>query len=444
MSTVDDLRSTLEDRARAVDDPGASPRVVAVHERVRGLRRRRRTAAGALAAVVLAAGVGLATLGPVGGGDGPDPAEGPRTVGGQEVPATVSVLGRGYELSDEVTVGTGERTVRVALEPSEELRVVSLAASDLDGGSATLLDHRRGVARVLGSGSVQPPVPVYPGTGGLRVVLDGLGPDAEVGLAVYDQTGPAPGAVVGPDDVALFRPSAFGEELLAAGFSGVDGADPSQLTVRLDLDQRQVVRVATFCTAATRGLWLSVELDGRPAYSRGSCDDEGMADLPGGWTSQERGLARGEHTLRAYLTRGADGPEVDDPTAVIGIGAYPEPATTTVAGTSVDRVVERDGRLWELEGALTATEDGEPFTRRVEADAEPVLVGFAFDGGTAGLEAEPVRGGGVGLTSGLVGSPRGGSSIAGQLLAGDTYEVRLYEDRGRSFEGSILVYRPVS
>ena len=42
MSTVDDLRSTLEDRARAVDDLGAPPRVVAVHERVRGLRRRRR------------------------------------------------------------------------------------------------------------------------------------------------------------------------------------------------------------------------------------------------------------------------------------------------------------------------------------------------------------------------------------------------------------------
>ena len=443
MSTVDDLRSTLEDRARAVDDPGASPRVVAVHERVRGLRRRRRTAAGVLAAVVLAAGVGLATLDLV-GSDGPEPAGGPRAVGGQEVPATVSVLGRGYALRDAVPVRPGERTVKVELEPSEEMRVVSLAATDLDGGSATLLDRGRGVARVLGSGSVQPPVPVYPGTGGLRVVLDGLGPDAEVGLAVYDQTGPAPGAVVGPDDVALFRPSAFGEELLAAGFSGVDGADPSQLTVRLDLDQRQVVRVATFCTAATRGLWLSVELDGRPAYSRGSCDDEGMADLPGGWTSQERGLARGEHTLRAYLTRGADGPEVDDPTAVIGIGAYPEPATTTESGTSIDRVVERDGRLWELEGVLRATEDGEPVTRRVETDAGPVLVGFAFDGGTAGLEAEPVRGRGVGLTSGLVGSPRGGSSIAGQLLAGDTYDVRLYEDRGRPFEGSILLYRPVA
>ena len=93
---------------------------------------------------------------------------------------------------------------------------------------------------------------------------------------------------------------------------------------------------------------------------------------------------------------------------------------------------------------LRATEDGEPVTRRVETDAGPVLVGFAFDGGTAGLEAEPVRGRGVGLTSGLVGSPRGGSSIAGQLLAGDTYDVRLYEDRGRPFEGSILLYRPVA
>lgn len=393
--------------------------------------------------MVLAAGVGLATLGPVGGGDGPEPAGGPRTVGGREVPTTVSVLGRGYELSDSVAVGTGERTVRVALEPSEELRVVSLAASDLDGGSATLVDQGRGVARVLGTGSVQPPVPVYPGTGALRVVLDGLGPEAEVGLAVYDQTGPVPGAVVGPDDVAAFRPSAFGEDLLAAGFSGADGTDASGVTVRLDLDERQVVRVGTYCTAATRGLWLSVDLDGRPAFSRGACDDEGVADLPGGWASQDRGLAPGEHLLRAYLTRGEDGPEVDDPTAVIGIGAYPEPATTTVSGISVDRVVERDGRLWELDGALEATEDGEPVARRVETDAGPVLVGFAFDGGTVGLEVESVRGRGGELTSGLVGSPRGGSSLAGQLLAGDTYDVGLYEDRGRAFEGSILLYRPV-
>ncbi|GHJ60580.1 hypothetical protein NOK12_30980 [Nocardioides sp. OK12] len=441
MSSVDDLRSTLEAHAHRVDDPGASPRVVAVHERVRGLRRRRRTAAGALAAVVLAAGVGLAALGPVGGGDGPEPAGGPRTVGGQEVPGAVMVLGREYELAETVAVSSADGRVRVPLPPSEGWRVVSLAASDLDGGVATLVYPQDGVARVLGDGSVQPPTPLGPVTTELTVRLEDLGPEAQVGLAIYEPTGTVPGGVVGPDMMTAFRGEVAGEDLLGAAFSR-DGA--AEVSLPLDLPRRQVVRISTYCTSSVSGGWVNVDLDGRSAFLRGPCDDDGVLDLPSGWVSMSDGIARGEHTLRVYLTRGSDGPEVDDPLAVLGVGAYPEPATTTVDGASVDEVVEHDGRRWRLESAMTATEDGEPVARRVETDEGPVLVGYTWDGGTVGLEAQSGRRRSDDVASSLSSSARGGSSIAGQLLAGDTYDVRLYEDRGRPFEGSILLYRPVA
>ena len=444
MSTVDDLRSTLEDRARAVDDPGASPRVVAVHARVRGLRRRRRAAAGAVAAVVLAAGVGLAALGPVGGGDGPAPAEGPRTVAGQEVPASVTVGGRDYEYADAIEVPTGEEVARVALLPSDELRTVSLVGSGLDGGTVTLRQSSRGVARTLGDGSVQPPVPVLPGESSFSVVLDDLGPDAEVALAVYDQTGTAPGGVVGPRTPAgpvVFPAEVAGEAMLGAAFSGADGTEGSQVTTRIEVDRRQEVRLSTYCTADTRRLWVAVEVDGRPAVSR-PCGNDGVVDPTGGWSGLR--LSGGEHTVRAYLTSDPTrGAEVDDPGAVIGLGAYPAPPTTTVAGASVDRVVEHDGRLWRLEAALEATSDGVPGTRRLVADDEPLLVGLVFDRGVVGLRADAGLGRSGDLVSSLYDSPEGGSAGVGQLLAGDEYDVRLYEDRGRGFEGSILAYRPL-
>ncbi|WP_341243201.1 hypothetical protein [uncultured Nocardioides sp.] len=443
MSTIDDLRSTLEDRARAVDDLGAPPRVVAVHERVRGLRRRRRAAAGALAAAVVAAGVGLAALGPVGGGDGPAPAEGPRTLAGQEVPSAVSVLGRDYELSAGIEVPTGEDVARVALLPSDELRTVSLVGSGLDGGTVTLRQAGRGLARVLEVGSVQPPVPVPPGMSSFSVVLDDLGPDAEVALAVYDQTGEAPGGVVGPSTPAgpvVFPAERAGEALLGAAFSSVDGAEGSEVTTRVEVDRRQDVRVSTYCTADTRRLWVHVDVDGRPAFSR-PCGNDGVVDPAGGWSEVR---LSGAHTLRAYLTSDpTGGPEVDDPGAVLGLGVYPRPPTTAVAGSSIDRVVERDGRLWRLETARPATQDDAISARRVVTDDEPLLIGMVVDAGIVGLEAEPVRRPGGELSTSLLGSPAGAGVAEGQLLAGDVYYLRLSEERGRDFDATILLYRPV-
>ena len=39
--------------------------------------------------------------------------------------------------------------------------------------------------------------------------------------------------------------------------------------------------------------------------------------------------------------------------------------------------------------------------------------------------------------------PAGAGVAEGQLLAGDVYYLRLYEERGRDFDATILLYRPV-
>ena len=61
MTSLTTLRAELDTHAGDVVDGGSAPRTVAVHERVRVIRRRRRTlAAGAVAAVLAVTGGGLA------------------------------------------------------------------------------------------------------------------------------------------------------------------------------------------------------------------------------------------------------------------------------------------------------------------------------------------------------------------------------------------------
>ncbi|MEQ4547642.1 hypothetical protein, partial [Nocardioides kribbensis] len=73
MSSLDDLRTTLVEHADAVEDRGALVRSVAVRERARGVRRRRRGLVAAVAALVLVGGVAV-TTDVVRGPSGPEPA----------------------------------------------------------------------------------------------------------------------------------------------------------------------------------------------------------------------------------------------------------------------------------------------------------------------------------------------------------------------------------
>ncbi|ANH37514.1 hypothetical protein I601_1072 [Nocardioides dokdonensis FR1436] len=440
MSTVDDLRSTLEDHAHGVQDPGATPRVVAVHERVRGLRRRRRTTAGALAAVVALAGVGIGVQVLGDRQTGPEPAGAPRTLADQEVPATVTILGRGYEYVEGIDLDTDERVATVRLPRSDGPRAVSLAASGLGEGAATLELYDSGVARAVGAGSLESPVPVGAEAARLRVVLEGVAPDAEVGLAVYERADEGPTGVVAPNGTTHFRDEVAGNPLIAGAF-----AEPgaSELEMSFELDRPTVVRFATTCASPTKGVWVQFDIDDQPGWSRGACGDEGVEDASGSWGSMADPLEPGTHTVRARLTRGAEGDPVEDPAAVLGVGAYGEPETVQRSGLSVDVVVEHDGRLWRLDETLPAVRDGRPVTHRVSTEDEPRLVGFNARGGIVGMRVEAGRAGTLGLTNTLIGAGRGGSSLSGQLLRGDDYELSLYDDRGGSFDGTILLYRPV-
>ncbi len=74
MSTIDELRATLESHAAALPDHDAHARSGSVHQRVRAVRRRRLAGASLAAAGVATAVVLAVASGPHGGGAAPQPA----------------------------------------------------------------------------------------------------------------------------------------------------------------------------------------------------------------------------------------------------------------------------------------------------------------------------------------------------------------------------------
>ncbi len=307
MSTVDDLRSTLEDHAHGVQDPGATPRVVAVHERVRGLRRRRRTAAGALAAVVALAGVGIGVQVLGDRQTGPEPAGAPRTLADQEVPATVTILGRGYDYVEGIDLDTDERVATVRLPRADAPRAVSLAASGLGDGAATLRALRqRGRPRRRAPARWSSPVPVGAepaalpggprggrarrggGPGGLRAgrrAADRCGrPERDHPLPRRDGRQPA-------DRRRVLRAR---RERAGAGLR----ARRRHHGALRDLPARARPRACGCTSTSTTS----------PGGRGGRASDEGVEDAcRAAGARMADPLEPGTHTVRAYLTQGAEG-----------------------------------------------------------------------------------------------------------------------------------------
>ena len=419
MNTLDDLRSTLDRHAAALDDTDRLVRADVVRSRVRTVRRRRAAAVAVVAVVVLA--LATATIGLVRGPDRPQPAG----HGDVEVPAEISVHGFGYRLADTVKASADGT---VDLDESTAPRAVTLVATGLGSGQATLWSGYWPIARVRAGEQISPVT--TDATADLRVELEGTPDSARAELAVYEPSGDLPPGVA--HDGVVFRQQWGDQKLVAAAF-GEAGGEAAVSASNLNRD----LTVSAYCRSEASDLWLHT------AGSEGGvpCDDLDDGSDPG--PANQDWLAApdpGRSGYSVYVTRGEDGPRADGVDVTFGFGIYrrAEPMTQVI-GADMVVVLEYAGRTWRLDEVLdneTAdgfhvdTSEGDAFIAVPYADVLSLSV--SWDGAPEGE-------GWGGIPP--VDEPEDGGIYAGVLLAGeDTVQV---EATGPDAETRVLVYRPV-
>jgi hypothetical protein len=417
MTTLNDLRVTLDEHAEGLHDTDLHARPVAVRARVRVARRRRAGAVAAAAIVVLVAAVAV-----TGALHGPRTVEPAGRVVGVDVPSSIDVLGFPYDLEST------ESDSSVKLDGGATERAVSLVGHDLGSGSATLFSDGTAVARVRGDEQVAAAYPVGVGGVDLTVHLDGTPDGAEAGLAIYAATGQLATGV--DNGHAVFRSSVAGNRLITAAF-----ADPGSPEVSLGFRGRlDRTSLAAHCVTSDDHLWLNVTVDGT-RFMGGSCATDSGADAGTTSYTSDR-TSPGSHHVEAYLTAGDGGPRLASFDGTIGIAAYAEEAPAEHShGADVDRTVEYAGRTWTLD----RVEDADRAS--VDTRSGDLLLAFLGAGDQAWTtwRGDLSRG-----TSDSVGGGDAGSTgflTSGVLLAGDRYDVRLHTT-GANAGGALLVYRP--
>ena len=329
MSTMDDLRSTLDRRAAALTDHDLHARPVAVRERIRVVRRRRRAAVGGLAAVVV--GATALTLS-FGGGRQVPVAD--RTLAGHVAPGTMRSLGYTYTFAQG---RQGEGKVQLHLAASEQPSLVSWATSGPDD-EVTL----RGVGerpRTVTADDFGDFVFVPPRRGG-TVTVTGEG---VVAVAAYDLSGSAPGDT---HDGITFRDDVAGQRLLADAIG-----DPGEADLSLDLSTGGgALPVSYMCSGGPNDAWLHFSINGRQAVFGNGCDDPIFDPVGSGrFTTYPDADEARSLRLRMWVTHGEKGDVVEDPDLRIAVGAYsPAPSVGRLAGSPVPATAEHDGHLWRL------------------------------------------------------------------------------------------------
>ncbi|MBZ5733204.1 hypothetical protein K8Z61_01740 [Nocardioides sp. TRM66260-LWL] len=392
MSTLDDLRRTLDERAGALTDDGLADRAGAVRGRVSRIRRRR--AAIGVAAVVLAigAGVGLRTV-DLGRPDAIAPA-GPRPeltgpVLGVDVPSSLDVLGFPYRRVDV-------REIDEAAQPlggGRSAQAVVLVGSGLAGGGiATLYVDDVAVARVDAAHPVAPAYPIDAGDARLSVRLADAGTDARTALAVFRSDELAPG-VAAPDGSAVFRREVAGQRLVGAAWSIGDQAPP---VVRVPDGLPAGSTLRTYCRTSAADVGLATRTDRGPLGSEFGCSDEGRDAVSSSTYGQS--AEAGAVTARPFAIRGSrdeeEAPLTDVPSdLLVGVAVYaPMPSSgEELLGTAVPEYVEQGGRTWRL--SHTVPELAGPVSQAVGQPGDGDRLVMAYSGrGTAGVRWTDARG----------------------------------------------------
>lgn len=423
MSTLDDLRSTLEQHADGIDDTDRNIRPTAVRARIRTARRRRAGAVAmtAAAAVVIATG----TTAVVRGSGDPEPA-GPK-LEDIRVPQRIEIHGFPYGLT-ETRRAAPDGTITLD-KPDDGPVVVALVTTDLGSGQATLWAGLAPITRVRGDEHLS--TPTDQAVGDLHVEFDDVPASARAQVAVYVPTGePAPGET---SDGVVFRQQIADRELVVAAF-GKGGEDASA-----DLpDVVGDLTVAAYCRSATPDLWLQ-----RVGDSGGApCEDMDPGSDPG--AANQDSLLRpqpGDRTYGVFVTKGNGGPRATGVDVDFGVGIYRQAvAPRRLLGTEASTVIEADARTWRLDEVLDAR-GGEEY--EVDTSQGAALIGIAHAGVremSVSWAGAPEEGwSGIPPTA----KPEGpGVLYPGIPLLADDHTVRVPVS-GQHAQVRLLVYRPL-
>jgi len=412
MTSIDELRRTLETHATDVGESDVVTRTAAVHHRVAVVRRRRRAAVAGGAAAVLAVAAGVARLPE---SEGPDPAN--RTVVGVEAPAQMRSLDYTYAF-DRAIEGDGVTAV-VKLEASDEPRLVSWAT---EGDNDDVRVNQRGYEPLtIGQADFTDFVLVHPGEPD-RVAVTAV--EGEVGLAVYELTDAAPEGVT--DDGITFREQVENRTLVDAEVGELGDSDIS-LPVSMPSGG---VGFATFCVGGPEDARFRVGVG--KEHVELSCDDASTFD-PGLNSFELTRSPAGDDPVRAWVVDRA-GRAIDDPDLRLGVGVYRvTPDQRRVADQPVPELIEEDGHRWRLDAVH---ESDRPTVTARTSEHGPQLVSLLVPGDVVEALVD-IEGRPTSTDANHTGGPVGFG--LGQVSAGSRISVSL-SGTTEGFETALVTY----
>ena len=390
MSSIDDLRGTLDRHAEGFVDHDLHVRPVAVRERVRAVRRRRRSMVWMAAAAVVAA-VGVTVVG-LGGDQQVPPAD--RTLAGHVAPEKMTSLGYTYAFAH---ARQGDGKVILELPRSDQPRLLSWATAGPDDRVTLRAPGEK--PETLETDDFGDYSFVAPRTGG-TFTLTGSG---QVALAAYDLTDAPPAGDTSGG--VTFRSEVAGQRLVADAFG-----KPGTAELSLDLDVGAgPLPISYLCSHGPKAAWIHISLDGEPVVFGAGCDDSTFdPGGNGGFTSYLPAAQAGNLHLRIWVTDGEHGSLVDDADLRVGLAAYaPAETVQMLAGTPVTQTTEFDGHVWTFVDT-TVNAPGERAVQVAGVDGRDTLAVLSFSRTGSGTIRSLVdgRAGGTTFAAGGAGSTR--------------------------------------
>ena len=331
MSSLADLRTTLDRYAEQVTDEDAVIRTTAVRHRVAVVRRRRRALVAGVLAVVVMAGAGVALVAQP--NHGAEPAA--PVLLGVRAPETMTSLGHTYRTDGWGRTVTGDASVKIAA--SDRPRLISWTVEGSPSVRLVLPDGDIWTSRATRFHDF---VALSAGQSGSLRVSAGSG---SVGLATYDLTDQAPPGYTRAG--ITFRQTVATTPLLGA-LIGVPGQTDASTTF---VAPHGDVGLAVSCPGLPDGDVLHVSFNGSRRVD-GPCDASTSFD-PGGTIGYTFSTKKpGELVaLRAWVTNGSSATPLSAgavPHLRLAVGVYGPVESQRLARSRVDTYVEYDGHLW--------------------------------------------------------------------------------------------------
>jgi|GEM_PF-5497195 len=428
MNTIDDLKSTLAEDATHVDAAPYAARAAGVEGKIRMIRRQRR--AGVAAGVAaLAAIVGFGVL-PALSDDPRSPSDRQLQVAGHVVPEEIEILDFPFRFATSAESEPGDDELVLELDGSSGRRAVAVAVDDLPtGATATLRADGELVARVVGPSRLDDPLPIGTDVVTLALTVSGGSDDTRVGLATYERTDDLAPGLTDPESTTVFRDRVADKQRVGGVFAQ-PGSGAATFTVTGELSGLDVAR---HCDGNGARAFYVMSIDD-DVFQSGRCRDIDDEDPAAGGYASSGETSSGRHEIRIWTTDRPYGEQVVTyPGVVLGAAAYRATDGTVVGGTDVARVIEWDGRLWELADAVGRS-------HRLEADGPRVI---ALVPGAEGAWLQISADGGPARTGAGIQGGAGGYALMDLVWPGSSYDLALVDVDDRPADGAILVYRPV-